>query len=139
MTDVRSQGVLLAEQVEALYSQSDKYIQSLPRRNVQGDPLDLPDDSECHEQVVKALGEKLHSILVSALDQNRERFSLGFEAAMTTGDRDGALDQAIKFLFTQPTNEEQARRMTQYLHTYLGQEDTLIDITQKLQDYGHMR
>ncbi|MCF7973952.1 MAG: hypothetical protein K9N55_09060 [Phycisphaerae bacterium] len=135
MTDARTQGILLADQVEAGTSQSDTVIQAVPSRNVPDDPLELPDDMTFYELAIKALEGDLGKVLHVALSKHSERFVQGFQQAQSSGDQSRAVDQGVKYLFAHPVGYEHTNAMTEYLHTYLGKEDALLDITDLLRKH----
>jgi hypothetical protein len=129
MTDQHTRGMLLADQVEAGTSQSDTVIQAVPSRNVPADPLELPDDMTFYDLAVAALEEDLGKVLHVALGKHSDRFVQAFQQAKSTGDQSRAVDQGVKYLFAHPVGYEHTNTMTEYLHTYLGKEDALLDIT----------
>ena len=135
MTDTQTGGMLLAERVEAQWSQSDTVIQGIPERNVPDDPLELEDDRTFYDQAIEAMEDRLGNILQVGLKKHSERFVKAFKDAQASGDRSLAVDQGLKYLFAHPVGHEHTHAMTEYLHTYLGQEDGLLDITSLLRKH----
>jgi hypothetical protein len=128
MTDRQTRGLLLADQVEAEWSQADTVIQAVPERNVPGDPLEMDDDMAFYDQAIKDLEPRLADILQVGLSKHSQRFVVGFQQAESSGDQGRAVDQCLKYLFAHPVGAEHAQAMIEYLHRYLGKEDVLIDI-----------
>jgi len=129
MTDGQTGGMLLADQVEAQYSDSDTVIQAVPSRNVPGDPLELADDMVFYDKTIQALEETLGKLLHVALSKHSDRFAQGFQQAESVGDQSLAVDHCMKYLFAHPVGYEHTNTMVEYLHAYLGKEDPLLDIT----------
>ncbi|NQV34430.1 MAG: hypothetical protein HQ515_17175 [Phycisphaeraceae bacterium] len=128
MTDTQTGAMLLADQIKAQWSQSDTVIQAVPERNVPGDPLELDDDMAFYDQAIEALEQRLGDMLQLGLSKHSERFVKGFQQAESSGDQSLAVDQGLKYLFAHPVGHEHTHAMTEYLHTYLGNEDVLLDI-----------
>jgi hypothetical protein len=132
MTDIQTGGMLLADRIDAQWSQTDTVIQAVPERNVPGDPLELEDDMAFYDQAIKALEQPLGDMLMLGLSKHSERFVTGFQQAESSGDQSLAVDQGVKYLFAHPVGHEHTQAMTEYLHTYLGKEDVLLDIASLL-------
>ncbi len=135
MTDKQTHAMLLADQAEAEWSQADTLIQAVPERNVPGDPLELDDDMTFYEQAIKNLEPRLGDILQVGLSKHSQRFVTGFQQAESSGDQGVALDQCLKYLFAHPVGAEHAHTMIEYLHSYLGKENALLDVASLLKKH----
>ncbi|MCP4454679.1 MAG: hypothetical protein GY809_24735 [Planctomycetes bacterium] len=135
MTDKQTGAMLLADQIEAQWSQSDTVIQGVPERNVPDDPLELEDDLVFYEHAIKALERHLGDMLQVGLSKHSERFVTAFQQAEASSDQGLAVDQCLKYLFAHPVGAEHENTMIEYLHSYLGKEDTLLDMASLLKKH----
>ena len=135
MTDMQTGAVLLADQVDAQWTQSDTVIQGVPERNVPDDPLEMEDDMAFYDHAIKALEKDLAEILNVGLGKHSDRFVKGFQQAKSAGDQSLAVDHGLKYLFAHPAGAEHTPSVIEYLHTYLAKEDDLLDMVGLLKEH----
>jgi len=135
MLDAETGELILAEQVEGQYAQSDRMIAADPAHNVEEDPLELPDDRTLLDKAAQATMEKLRPALNAALTQHGQRFAAAFQRAEAAGDAGRAVDSAVKYLFAYAQGAEQTNAMLDYIQRYLGDENELLDIRELLRTH----
>ncbi|UCD52907.1 MAG: hypothetical protein JSW27_09755 [Phycisphaerales bacterium] len=135
MLDAATGELILAEQVEGQYAQSDRMVAADPAHNVSEDPLELPDDRTLLDSAAQATMEKLKRPLSAALTKHGQRFAVAFRQAEAAGDISQAVDSAVRYLFAYPKGAEQTNAMLDYVRRYLGDENDLLDIRELLRTH----
>jgi hypothetical protein len=138
LLDVATGEVLLAERVEGRHAESDEFVAADPMHNVEEDPLEMPDDARLLKAAVDAMTSKLRRVLDTAVGKHGDRFVRQVEQAKTAGDATAAVDGCVKYLFAYPTHAAQTDEMVNYLRSYLGLENELIDLTPLLRKHCHV-
>jgi tetratricopeptide (TPR) repeat protein len=127
--------LLLAERIEGMHAASDTFVSANPARNVQEDPLELPEDARLLEAAAKSMMGKLRQVLDTACSKHGRRFVTQVQQAKSAGDAIAAVDGCVKYLFAYPTRAAETDAMLSYLRSYLGGEDELIDLRGLLQSH----
>ena len=135
MLDTATGEVLVAERLEGRHDQSDRVISGNPHRNVPNDPLELPDDAMLLEAAADAATTRLKQVLDQACTKHGRRFVMEMQRAEAVGDTIQAVDSCVKYLFAYPKGDGETSRMLDFLHKYLADENSLIDIRQLLQTH----
>ncbi|MBN2447426.1 MAG: hypothetical protein JXO22_11900, partial [Phycisphaerae bacterium] len=130
--------LLLAERIEGRQAASDEFVSADPARNVQEDPLELPDDAKLLEATANLMMGKLRQILDTACSKHGYRFVTQVQQAKAAGDAIAAVDGCVKYLFAYPTRAAETDAMLSYLRSYLGSEDELVDLRGLLQTHCHV-
>ena len=138
MVDIATGELVMAERLEGVHAQSDQFVAGDAARNVPEDPLDMPADGALLEAAANALMDKLKGILTSACQRHGDRFIVQMQRAEAAGDAVGAVDSGVKYLFAYPKGRRDTKKVTTYLHQYLGAEDSLIDMHGLLQMHCHV-
>ena len=138
MLDAVTGEVILAKQVDAQYAKSDRMVPVDPAHNVPEDPLELPDDRVLLEGAAQAAMDKLKPALNDILARHGLRFATALQQAEAAGQMEEALNNAIKYLFAYPRGAEKTKAMLDYVHRYLGDEDSLLDIRELLRVHGQI-
>jgi tetratricopeptide (TPR) repeat protein len=118
---------------ESMYS--DRFVAADPVRNVPEDPLVLPESERLLQGAVSSLVGKLKQSLSAACDRHGQRFVIQMQRAQDAGDVNRAADSSMKYLFTYPAGNTETGRMVGFLHTYLADEDGLVDLQRLLQTH----
>jgi tetratricopeptide (TPR) repeat protein len=126
---------ILADRIEGAGAYSDRFVAADPARNVAEDPLVLPDTERLLQTAAVSVADKLRQSISSACDHQGRRFVIQMQRAQDAGDTTRAADMSMKYLFTYPTGSAETSRMINYLHSYLGEEDTLVDMQRVLQTH----
>lgn len=100
MVDTETGEVLWSEPIDGLAEVSDRMIQPDPLHNVDGDPLDLPDDQEMRNRCVMNALERMRPAVRKALKDYGERYRTFASKSESLGHRDDALDQYVNYLFS---------------------------------------
>ena len=133
MLDTATGELILAERLEGKHVRSDRFVSADPARNVPEDPLELPDDATLLGKAVDSAIERLKRSLDTACKEHGHRFVVEMRHAEAAGVTVEAVDSCVKYLFAYPTGYEHTNKMLNFLQTYLGEEDELIDIREPLQ------
>jgi tetratricopeptide (TPR) repeat protein len=135
MIDAETGEMILADRIEGESAYSDRFVASDPARNVPEDPLVLPETGRLLEAAANSMAGKLKQSINTACERHGQRFVVQMQRAQNAGDTVRAADMSMKYLFTYPTGSTETSRMINFLHTYLGDEDTLVDMQRLLQTH----
>jgi len=100
MVDTETGEVLWSEPIDGLAEVSDRMIDPDPFHNVDGDPLDLPDDQEMRNRCVMNALERIRPAVRKALKDYGERYRTLASKSESLGHRDDAVDQYVNYLFS---------------------------------------
>jgi tetratricopeptide (TPR) repeat protein len=135
MVDMDTGELILADQIKGESTYSDRFIAADPTRNVPDDPLVLPETERLFEGAASSMIGKLRQSIDTACERHGQRFVIQMQRAQDGGDMTRAADAGMKYLFAYPTGNAETSRMINFLHTYLGEEDTLVDMQGLLQTH----
>ena len=138
LTDSATGELLLAERIDGQDSASDSFVPADLARNVQEDPLELPSSDALLERAADSMMARLRQVLDTACRKHGDRFVTQFQRAQTAGDVAGAVDGSVLYLFAYPKGAAQTETMLTYLHSYLGEQNDLLDLDNLLRMHCHI-
>jgi tetratricopeptide (TPR) repeat protein len=135
MVDLDTGELILADRIDGQSAYSDRFVAADPARNVPEDPLVLPQTERLLEAAAGSITGKLRQSISAACEKHGQRFVIQMQRARDAGDTMHAADFSMKYLFAYPTGNAETSRMINFLHTYLGDEDTLVDMQNLLRTH----
>ncbi len=139
MIDADTGELLLADRLEGESGYSDRFVAADPRRNVPEDPLVLPDNERLFELAAGSMIAKMKQAISAACAQHGQRFIVQMQRARDAGDRQRAADASMKYLFAYPEGNAETSGMINFLHSYLADEDTLVNMQSLLQTHCRLK
>ncbi len=138
LLDTATGELLLAERIEGHHAASDEFVSADPARNVEEDPLELPDDARLLAAAANSMMGRLRQVLDTACSKHGHRFVKQVQQAQAAGDAVAAVDGCVKYLFAYPTHGSETDGMLSYIRSYLGSEDELVDLRGLLRMHCHI-
>ena len=99
MVDTETGEVLWSESIDGLAEVSDRVVDPDPFHNVDGDPLDLPDDQFLRDRCMLDVLEKIRPAVHQALKGYQDRYILAASRNESLGHTEDAVNQYVSFLF----------------------------------------
>jgi len=135
LLDLMTGRVVLERGVSGRYCESDRYVRADPRRNVTGDPLELPGQDSMRRRAIEKALRALDAAVEEAARKHGQRFVIMAERAVARKDRAGAVQHALCYLLAYPTGGESRAAMLKIVCADLAAERDLLALPELLREH----
>lgn len=132
LKDARTGSLLLADTVSGKYEVSDKYIEDNAAKNVQGDPLNLPQEEQMYREAVEKLQNQINGNLKIATQKHSYGYYTEMNNQIAGDNTEAAIENAFMYLYSYPTGANANQNILSFIGKTLGVEKDIVDISEVL-------